>query len=119
MFTNKNGSSLLEAMIGIFVLLLLVMTTNAYMMAFIKTNISTKEISQATNVGNTIMEKLRAKPYNALADGADTINNKFNCSWKVSDSTTLKVIKLTVSWPLSVMNGKNAHNIYLSTIVAQ
>jgi hypothetical protein len=115
----RKGFSIMETMLGLFGLILLSFISNAYMMTFMKTNTSIKEISQATAASNTVMEKLRLKNYTALIDGSDTVNNKYKCSWTVTPqaNSSRKLISLSVQWPLSG-SGK-IHNIQVSTIRAQ
>jgi hypothetical protein len=119
MKNTRQGFSILETMLGLFGLILLSFISNAYMMTFMKTNSSIKEISQATAVSNTVMEKLRLKNYTALNNGSDTVNNKYNCSWTVTSqaNNSRKLITLSVQWPLT--GGGKVHKIQVSTIRAQ
>jgi len=61
MKNKRDGFSMIEVMVGMLVLTFLVLTTDAYMVSLIKTNTSAKEISQATFIGNTGMEKLKGR----------------------------------------------------------
>ena len=120
MKNKRKGFSIMETMIGLFGLVCLSFISNGYMMAFMKTNAAVKEISQATAIGNTVMEQLRMKAYAALNGGADTVDSKYRCSWTVNPEPGARsVINLTVQWPLGVTSGKNCHTIQLSTIRAQ
>ena len=120
MNNKRKGFSIFETMLGILGLVLLSFVSNAYMLTFMKTNNRVKEISQATAIGNSVMEQLRMKSYGALNTGADTIDNKYCCSWTVNPQPGARsVINLTVQWPLGIIGDKNSHQIQLSTIRAQ
>ncbi len=120
MIINKrSGFSLLESVIGICGLLVLSLITNAYLMAFMKTNVTVKEVSQATAIGNTCMETFRTKPYTAINTGADTVDNKYLRTWTVNSLANRKEINLTVQWPVAPKTGAKIHSIQLSTIRAQ
>jgi Tfp pilus assembly protein PilV len=121
MKNQRDGFTMMEIVIGMVILMFLVLTTNAYMLSFIKTNTSVREISKATYIGNTGMEKLKAKPISSLVNGADTIDNKYCRSWNVFpnyNSNNMSKIVLSVDWPLAVSAGPK-HHIQLSTIIAQ
>lgn len=118
MLKGNKGFSLLEAMVGMVILLLFVMMTNAYMAAFLKTRISVKQISHATTVGNDRIEKIRNSSFDAIDKGADTVENTYICTWALDSTITdsnKKGINLTVQWPKTTKK----HSLHLSTIVAK
>jgi hypothetical protein len=119
MKNTRRGFSLMETMIGLCGLILLSMISNAYMMAFMKSNTSIREVSQATAISNTVLEKLRMKSYDALSTDSETVNSKYRCSWTVTSplNSGRKLINLSVKWPLA--GGTKTHNIEISTIRAQ
>jgi hypothetical protein len=120
MQNKREGFSMMETILGLFGLIFISLISNAYIMAFMKTNVSIKEVSQATAVGNTVMEQLRMKAYSVLNGGADTVDSKYCCSWTVNPQPGARsVINLKVQWPLGVTSGKNCHTIQMSTIRAQ
>jgi prepilin-type N-terminal cleavage/methylation domain-containing protein len=119
MKNNRDGFSMIEVMAGMLVLSFLVLTTDAYMVSLIKTNTTAKEISQATFIGNTGMEKLKGTPFADLASGSDTVQNKFLRSWNVVPNGNMDKITLSVEWPLVTIGGKSRHHIQVSTIIAQ
>ncbi len=118
MLMNEKGFTLLEAVIGIFLLLFFVMMTNAYTGVYFKTKISVRQLSRATTIGNEFFEKLRNTDFDAIADGKDTIENNYICTWvldpTISDGNK-KCINLTVQWPMTTKK----HSIQLSTIIAK
>jgi Tfp pilus assembly protein PilV len=118
MLNRRRGFSLLEAMIGMFILMLFVMMTNAYMATFLKTKQSVKQLSRATTIGNDLIEKIRNTPFNQIDNGKDTVENTYVRTWVLDSAVTdtlKKGINLTVQWPLSTRK----HSVNLSTIVAQ
>ncbi len=121
MKNKRNGFSIMETVLGMFGLIVVSLISNAYMMAFMKTNVSIKEVSQATAIGNTVMEQLRMKAYNSLTSDSKTIDNKYQCTWTVQpqSQSAKSIIDLTVQWPLGAASGTKSHTIHLSTIRAQ
>jgi prepilin-type N-terminal cleavage/methylation domain-containing protein len=115
---HNQGFTLLEAMIGMFILLTLVMMTNAYMAAYIKTKVSVRQLSRATTIGNDMIEKIRTSPYDSIGNGKDTVENNYVRTW-VLDSTITdgnkKSINLIVQWPMETKK----HSIHFSTIIAK
>jgi len=87
-------------MLGIFILILLILMTNAYLMTFIRTNQSIKNLSTATALGQAKLEDLRIRSYKDLTSGVDTIKSRINFIrvWTVTDKGALKEIKVTVKW---------------------
>jgi hypothetical protein len=103
---------------SIFILLFFIMMTNAYTGVFLKTKISVNQLSRATTIGNNEIEKIRNTAYDAIADGKDTIENNFICTWVMDTTITdqnKKGVNLTVEWP--AMTKK--HSIHFSTIIAK
>jgi prepilin-type N-terminal cleavage/methylation domain-containing protein len=119
MKNKRDGFSMIEVMVGMLVLTFLVLTTDAYMVSLIKTNTSAKEISQATFIGNTGMEKLKGTPFAELANGCDTVNNKYRRNWNVVPFGNMSKVTLSVEWPLQTVSEKNKHHIQVSTLIAQ
>jgi hypothetical protein len=121
MKNKRNGFSIMETVLGMFGLIVVTLISNAYMMAFMKTNVSIKDVTQATAIGNTVMEQLRMKTYSSLTSDTKTVDNRYQCTWTVQPQaqSARSVINLTVQWPLGGGSGKNSHTIHLSTIRAQ
>ncbi|MBN1575677.1 MAG: prepilin-type N-terminal cleavage/methylation domain-containing protein [Chitinispirillaceae bacterium] len=112
---KQNGSTLLEVVIAMMILALVVVGLNVGVVSLIKSNISSKELTSATTVGNQLFEKLRRADYSALVADMDTVRERYVRDWKVTATASHTKIDLTVSWPLTVLN----HAIALSTIIAE
>jgi prepilin-type N-terminal cleavage/methylation domain-containing protein len=115
---QNRGFTLLEALIGMFILLTFVMMTNAYMAAYIKTTASVKQLSRATTVGNDMIEKIRSSAYDKIENGKDTVENNYIRTWVLDPANTdgnKKCINLTVRWPMATKK----HSLHLSTIIAK
>jgi hypothetical protein len=109
---------MLEAMIGLFLLVLFILMTNAYMATILRTKVSVKQISHATTIGNDIIEKLRTSNYDSIKAGVDTIENNYSCTWTLDSAgtdSTKKSINLSVQWPIATRK----HSIHISTIIAK
>ncbi len=107
----RRGFSLLECILGIFLLTFLVFLTNAYIMTFMKTNQSIKNLSTASSLAQGKLEDIRLKSYKDIIPGTDTVKAKFIRSWEVFDNGAFKKIKVTVSW--------QTHKIEFATIIAK
>mgnify|MGYP001588370822 CR=1 FL=1 len=118
---NEVGSQCMEVMIGTVLFMFFVMAANSYVLTFMKTNVSIKDISQATNVSNTVMEKLRTISYQALLPDSQTVDKKYKCMWKVTENTTsqIKVVDLAVKWSQFLGGKAKEHSVQLSTIIAR
>ncbi len=118
MRTSNKGFSILEAMIGMFILLLFVMMTNAYMAAFLKTKISVRQISRATTIGNDLIDKIRNSAFNDIGNGRDTVESTYIRTWVLDPAVTdinKKGVNLSIQWPVATKK----HSIHLSTIIAK
>jgi hypothetical protein len=115
---NNRGFSIVEALIGLFILLLFVMMTNAYLAVFLQTKTSVRQLSRATAVGNDCIERIRTIAYDEIGDGRDTIERNFIRTWMLDSANSdanKKSVWLTVQWPLVTKR----HTIHLSTIIAK
>jgi nitrogen fixation protein FixH len=109
---------MLEAMIGLFIFMMFIMMTNAYMATFYKTKTSIKQISRATAIGNNKLEKLRTAEFDSIKAGRDTVDNGFIRTWTLDAAASdpgKKSVNLTVQWPVATKK----HSIQLSTIIAK
>ena len=114
---NEKGLTLLETLVAMVILGMVVLTANSFLIGFVNANKSIKNISQATQIGDKVMERIRKTSYESITGEIDTLDSEFHCQWNVSEDTisNMKVISLTVAWPLNSLN----HEIQLSTIIAQ
>ena len=112
---NEKGISLLEVMVAMVFFAMITMSANTFLVGIVKANVITKNTSQATQVGNQMLDQIRAKNYENIDDDNMTLNSKYNCEWEVNEASNMKTIMLTVSWP----QGDKNHEINLSTIVAK
>ncbi len=115
MIKNKKGITLLETVVAMVLFTMIIMTANIFLVGFVKANSSIVNLSQATHIGNKVLEKIRLTPYDTIADDTDTLNTKFQCSWQVSELGNMKHVFLTVAWPLESKD----HEIRLSTIISR
>ena len=76
-----------------------------------------RNIAEATQVGNDLIESLRATEYDSLntSESHSVLNNDYKCSWSISDSGSYKIVKVDISWPVQ----SPIHNIDLQTIIAK
>lgn len=114
---NKNGSTLVEVIVAMFILSLIIVGLNAGVISLINSNIASKELSSASSAGYQLFEELRRGAYEEITKGgsADTVRGKYLRSWKTDVDTPKTTIHLTVSWPIPSLK----HSIALSTIIAK
>ena len=112
---NEKGISLLEVIVAMLFFAMITMSANTFLVGIVRANVSMKNTTQATQLGNRILDNIRAKSYNDIQDGSTIIDSKYNCEWKVSEAGNMKKIFVTIDWPF----GKKNHKVKLSTIVAQ
>jgi Tfp pilus assembly protein PilV len=115
---NDKGFSILEAVIGLFILVLFVLMTNAYLAVFLQTKTSVRQLSRATAVGNDCIEKIRTTAYEEIGGGRDTVDGNFIRTWAIDSAGSdadKKSVWLSVQWPLVTKR----HTIHLSTIIAK
>jgi Tfp pilus assembly protein PilV len=111
----EEGGVLIEVIVSMVLLAILVTGLNASILSLVSSNITSKELSTATNNGYQLLEMLRRHNYGSITSDWDVINSKYLRSWTVDGDSTQKKIELTVSWP--VLTPK--HSISLSTIIAR
>ncbi|MDG5813552.1 prepilin-type N-terminal cleavage/methylation domain-containing protein [Chitinispirillales bacterium ANBcel5] len=112
---NNRGSSMVEVIVAMFILALLITGLNASVVHLVNSNLASKEISEATAMGNKILERLRREEYGNVVSGFDTIDDKFIRSWTVTDESHLRRVQLHVEWPS--MGGRR--QISMSTIISR
>jgi hypothetical protein len=100
------------------------------MVGFFKSNKSAKNISEATQIGYSVLEKIRLQDFDQISDGDTTLMNmdpQYECSWNVIPDSIIdmKTINLTVKWLSGTLTGpggepdRRQHQIELSTICAR
>jgi Tfp pilus assembly protein PilV len=112
---NENGSSIVEVIVAMVTLALLVTGLNACVLTLINSNVTSKEMSEATSAGYQVLDKLRGSSYESIMTSSDQIKEKYVRCWTVTEDSIQKKIDLKVSWPIS----DKKHSIMLSTIIAR
>ncbi len=113
--TNQKGMSLLEVMVAMVFFAMITMSANTFLVGIVRANAAMKNTTQATQVGNQVLDNIREKAYNSIQDGSSLIDSKYNCEWEVNEAGNMKKIFVTVAWPF----GNKNHEVKLSTIVAK
>ncbi|MBD3346309.1 MAG: prepilin-type N-terminal cleavage/methylation domain-containing protein [Chitinivibrionales bacterium] len=112
---DQSGFTLVEIIIAMFIMTLVAFALHGYLFSFISTNKNSKDIAEATSLGNSKLESLRTTSYDALESNSDIINNKYYRVWEVYTDNDKKTINLIVAWPQET----GSHQITLSTIIAE
>ena len=112
---NEKGMSLLEVIVAMLFFAMITMSANTFLVGIVRANVSMKNTTQATQVGNQILDNIRTKSYENIQDGSMIIDSKYNCTWNINEAGNMKKVLVTVNWPF----GNKNHKVNLSTIVAQ
>ncbi|MDO5575714.1 MAG: hypothetical protein Q4F84_01430 [Fibrobacter sp.] len=112
---NEHGNSIVELIISVVMLAIFVTGLNACVVNLINSNITSKEMSEATAAGHQILDRFRDIDYLNITSSSDEINGKFIRYWTVTENGIQKKIDLTVLWPIETKK----HSITLSTIIAK
>ena len=111
---SQEGVTLAELIIAMFIFTVVAIGLNAYLFSAVRSNVSSKQLSAATAVGNKVLEQLRMTPYDSIYADSDTVDGQYVCTWTLDTDTEKKAIQLSVAWPPATA----AHEIFLHTIIA-
>ena len=109
---NNKGITLIEVITAMVLLTFIVTSANTFLVNSTKTKSSITSINEATNIGNSVLEHVRAKPYTLIQDSSFTSDN-YHCELSVDEEENMKSVSLQVFW-----NAKS-HSIELSSIIAK
>lgn len=124
---NKNGFTLVEVMVAMFILAIALLGLISLTTMVIKGNSFSKTMTTATTLAKDKLEQLKntaygsSSGYKSLSGGADTVESIYNRTWTVTPDPPgtpapgMKTIVVTVQW-----NWQGAtRNVVLSSIVAE
>ncbi len=111
---SQEGFTLAEVIIAMFIFTIVAIGLNAYLFSAVRSNVSSRQLSEATAVGNRLLEQLRMIPYDSLSADSDTVEGEYYCYWELNEDDEKTAIDLNVTWPVATA----AHKITLSTIIA-
>ena len=114
---NNKGMTLLEILVAMVLFATVVMCANSFMISFIQNKKSIKTFTQATALGNKMLDSIRTLPYSALQSSETLVDSTFNCSWQITPNAVIemKVVNLTVEW----FTGQRRHTVNLSTNISR
>ncbi len=112
---NEKGISLLEIMVSMVFFAMITMSANTMLVGIVHANQAMKNTTQATQIGNQLLDELRSATYASLDDANKTVDSKYFCDWNITEANSMKKINLTIEWPLQTKK----HKVKLSTIVAE
>ena len=123
---NQKGFSLLEVMLGLLILAIGLLGMATLTTKSVWVNANANHLTEAMNIGQAEMEKLKIAPWGTLVNGSSTVTSQtgkvFTNSWSVTTTGKLKDVTLTTSW----VDGTNpetnqpvTHMIDLKTKIAR
>ncbi len=100
MLSKKDGFTLVECLIAIFLLSFVLLGMAAFMGSLMKANLQSKQIQTASTAMEAKLEELKNTPANLLSNGNDTVQEGttiYTRTWTVTSSGgNLKTINITV-----------------------
>lgn len=116
---NNKGITLIEVIISMTLMTFILSSASVFVNSTNTTKANLSNISTATQVGTDVIESLRFAEYDSLygaeSDNERIIDNFYKCKWAIEDSTSYKIVRLTIHWPLD----NPEHDIALTTIIAK
>ena len=123
---NPGGFTLVEIMVAIVVLAVGLLSFFALNVAIIKSNVSAKMVSAATNLAQEKIENIKNTDYSLIVDATETnigLNSAFTRTTSVQTDvpqSNMKTITVTVSWQeMKPFKSQKVHSISLTTSVSQ
>lgn len=116
---NNKGFTMIEAIISMTLMTFILSSATVFVNSTNTTKANLSNISTATQIGTDVIESLRFAEYDSLYEAESNnqriIDNFYRCKWNIEDSTSYKIINLTIEWPLP----NPEHDIELTTIIAK
>ncbi len=115
---NENGMTMIEIVIAMVLMAFILTSASVFVNSTNSTKAKLNNVSEATQIGNDMVESLRTMDYDSLnniGENSAALNDTYKCSWSVQDSISYKIVKVTVAWPLN----NPSHDINLETIIAK
>jgi Tfp pilus assembly protein PilV len=101
MITNEKGLSLIEAVMGMFLLSLVLLGISTSVYTTMSANIQSRSTTSASVLAQDQIEYLKKLGYDSIVSGSDSrtlANITFNRTWTVTTSGNTKTVAVTVSW---------------------
>ena len=120
-YKASKGFSLLEVLIGLMILSIGMLGIAAMTTTSIQTNANANHLTEAMNIGQAQMEKLKITPWGTLANSPSpsTVTSKtgvaFSNTWTIATTGNLKNVTLVTSW----VDRTNTHMLELKTKIAR
>ncbi len=122
---GTKGFSLLEVMVALLILAIGLLAVAGMMTVGIRTNADAAHLTEAYQIGQAEMERLKLVPWNSLGLGSSVRDMRgitFTSSWSVLSTTgRIKDVNLAVTWNEGYMgNGAlKEHRIDLRTKISR
>ena len=123
---NPKGFSLLEVMVGLVILAIGLLGVASLAATSVRVNANANHLTEAMNIGQAEMEKLKIAPWWMLTNGSSSVMSKtgkvFTNSWLVTTTGNLKYVTLMTSWVDGTAPGTNqpiTHMVELNTKIAK
>ncbi len=122
---NQKGFSLLEIMIGLVILAIGLLGVAGLTTTSVRVNANANHLTEAMNIAQAEIEKLRIAPWGTLANGSSTVTSQtqkvFTNSWAVTTTGKMKEVILVTSWTdgVDAENQPITHSVEFRTKIAR
>ena len=122
---NQKGFSLLEVMLGLVILAIGLLGMAGLTTTSVRANANANHLTEAMNIGQAEMEKLKIAPWGTLANGSSTVTSQtekvFTNSWAVTTTGNMKDVILVTSWTdgVDAENQPIRHSVEFRTKIAR
>ncbi|HET6490063.1 MAG TPA: prepilin-type N-terminal cleavage/methylation domain-containing protein [Syntrophales bacterium] len=106
-FRNKNGFSLIEFSIALFMVTIVLLGMAAHLGTSLKVSSHDRNYTTASNLLQDKMETIRQLNYLQVLNGSDSVAKNgvtFNRNWTCSTNGNLKTVALSITWGSKVIN---------------
>ena len=118
MLKNNRGMTMLEVEIAMIAMACILTSSFVFVTNSVEIKSNLKRSATATQIGTDMLEEIRVDQYDSLvqdeAKNKTVVDDYYDLSWIIGDSSYYKTIDLKVAWP----KGNHKHSVELSTIVA-
>jgi len=99
---RSKGFSLIEVLIAIVILSVSLLALAGLMVQTTQNNSFGNHMTEASIVAQDVFEKLRARPYNSMLAGVDSITGStgqvYNRTWNILKVSTFAEAAITINW---------------------
>ena len=94
---SKDGFTLIEALVGVFILTVSMAGSMSLMSAMLRANAFSTHMTTGLTLAQSVVDDLAGEDYTTVVSGNDS-TSIYQRSWVVTPGASIKTIDVTVSW---------------------